>query len=262
MGDLDRTNLTREDGASAYARVSTPDQSVAGQLEACVNAARQRGLTIAARNLYADVGAPGTSDSRPAFDLLRAAIRARRVSVVFVTKLDRVARSVRTALAFFEECEAAGTRVVVVEQQLDTATAAGRLVRTILAGVAEFEGELIRERTRAAMRALKTGARRTRSGRPVGRPRVVTDSKVRLVAALAQERLPTGQIAQRAGLKLGTVRWVLWALRAGKLSVDNPASEKPSDDRGSDPPPSQAVGSQPRHDDPAPSPPEGVAESK
>ena len=74
-------------------------------------------------------------------------------------RMDRVARSVRTGLEFFAEAEAAGVRIIVTDQSIDTATPAGRLTRTILAGVAEFEGELIRERTQIAMDAICSGAR-------------------------------------------------------------------------------------------------------
>ena len=160
--------------AAVYARVSTEDQSVVTQVDSLVRHTDDLGFTIPARQMYADTGVSGRVDSRPEFDRLRETIRSRGVDVVLVTKLDRIARSVRTALQFFGEAEAVGIRIIVTEQAIDTATPAGRLTRTILAGVAEFEGELIRERTQVAMDAIRSGRRSTRSGRPVGRPRRVT----------------------------------------------------------------------------------------
>jgi DNA invertase Pin-like site-specific DNA recombinase len=160
--------------AGLYARVSTEEQSIATQLEALERRAADLGLTIPPRQTYSDVGVSGRTDSREGLDGLLEAIRARAVDVVLVTKLDRIARSVQMALTFFDEAEAADVRIIVTDQAIDTGTPAGRLTRTILAAVAEFEGDLIRERTQVAMNAIRSGSRKTRSGRPVGRPRRVT----------------------------------------------------------------------------------------
>ena len=148
--------------AALYARVSTEEQSIATQLEALERRAAELGLTIAAGQTYSDVGVSGRTDSRPEFDRLREAIRARAIDVVLVTKLDRIARSVQTALSFFDEAEAAGVRIIVTDQAIDTGTPAGWLTRTILAAVAEFEGDLIRERTQVAMDAIRSRRRKTK----------------------------------------------------------------------------------------------------
>lgn len=213
--------------AAVYARVSTEEQSVATQLDLLILAAGQRGLTIPAGQLYADDGVTGRADSRPEFDRLRDAITARTVDAVLVTKLDRLARSVPTALAFFDLCESANVRIIVTDQAIDTATPAGRLTRTILAAVAEFEGDLIRERTQVAMDALRSGARKTRSGRPVGRPRRVTEAVAGRVAALRATGLPWKDVARRVGLPAETCRRASWLLARGKMAVQNsPPSTK------------------------------------
>jgi DNA invertase Pin-like site-specific DNA recombinase len=177
---------------------------------------------IPAGQTYSDRGVSGRADSRPEFDRLREAIRSRAIDVVLVAKLDRIARSVRTALEFFDEAEAAGVRIIVTDQAIDTGTPVGRLTRTILAGVAEFEGELIRDPTQAAMNAIRLGERRTRSGRPVGRPRRVTPELANRVVELRSSGLRWAEVAQRAGLPLETCRKAAWQIQHAAQGVVNP----------------------------------------
>ncbi len=210
------------DRAAAYVRVSTEDQSVTTQVDSLVRRANDLGLSVPGRQVYADVGVSGRLDSRPEFDRLRETIRSRGVDVVLVTKLDRIARSVRTALEFFDEAETAGVRIIVADQAIDTATPAGRLARTILAGVAEFEGELIRERTQVAIDAIRSGARKTRSGNPIGRPRRVTPELTSRVVKLRADGLRWSEVAQRVGLPSETCRKAAYLLKRSRGAVDNP----------------------------------------
>jgi DNA invertase Pin-like site-specific DNA recombinase len=214
------------DRAALYARVSTDDQIVATQLDTLARRAADLGFLIPEGETYADQGISGRADSRPEFDRLREAIRSRAIDVVLVTKLDRIARSVRTALEFFDEAETVGVRIIVTDQSIDTATPAGRLTRTILAGVAEFEGELIRERTKVAMDAIRSGVRPTRSGRPVGRPRRVTPELAKRAAHLRGAGLKWKEVAQRVGLPAETCRKAVWQVQHAAGGVENtPSSE-------------------------------------
>jgi DNA invertase Pin-like site-specific DNA recombinase len=207
--------------AGIYARVSTEDQSVKTQLQTLERLAANLGLTIPAGQTYADRGVSGRLDSRPEFDRLLEAIRTRQVDVVLVTKLDRIARSVQTALQFFAEAEAAGVRVIVTDQAIDTGTPTGRLTRTIVAAIAEFEGDLIRERTQVAMDAIRSGSRKTRSGRPVGRPRRVTPEIVAKIAELRAASYKWSEIAQRVGLPAETCRRSSWKRKGTPVGVEN-----------------------------------------
>jgi DNA invertase Pin-like site-specific DNA recombinase len=209
------------DRAAIYARVSTEDQSVATQLEVLERAVAALGLTIPAGQTYSDVGVSGRTDSRPGFDGLREAIQTHAVDAVVVTKLDRIARSAQTALAFFAEAEAAGVRIIVTDQAIDTGTPAGRLTRTILAAVAEFEGDIIRERTQVAMDAIRSGRRKTKSCRPVGRPRRVTPAIVAKIAELRAAGFKWAEVAQRMGLPAETCRRSSWVRRVGAPAVEN-----------------------------------------
>ncbi len=209
---------------AAYVRVSTADQSSADQLEQLLRAAAREGVEVPEDRRYIDAGVSGRKDSRPAFDRLREAIRSRAVDAVFVTKLDRIARSVRTALAFFLEAETAGVRVVVVDQAIDTGSPVGRLTRTVLAAVAEFEGELIRERTRSAMAAIKNGSRPTRSGRAPGRPQRVFEEEARTIVRLRSQipPVPYSAIARRVRLPVGTCRRVASLAKRGLPPFKSP----------------------------------------
>ena len=171
--------------AAIYARVSTVDQTAQQQL------GRLRPLAPGATE-YVDDGMTGRNTDRPGFIAMRAAVEAGLLREVYAVKLDRLGRSVIDVLGFFDLCEKHHVRVVVADQGFDTSTPSGRLVRTILAAIAEFESELIRDRTQAAMDAIKAGTRRTRSGRPPGRPIRMTPEMAERIRHLRLNPKPDG----------------------------------------------------------------------
>lgn len=149
--------------AALYARVSTGNQEPGNQLAALRAFASARGWTATE---YVDHGVSGSRDRRPGLDAMLLAARARRVDVIAVVKLDRLARSLHHLVTLGREFAALGVDLVVLDQQLDTTTPSGRLLFNMLGAVAEFERDLIRDRVVA-------GLRRARSeGRRLGRPRV------------------------------------------------------------------------------------------
>jgi putative DNA-invertase from lambdoid prophage Rac len=158
----------------AYLRTSTADQSTVAQRSAIAAYANSLGWVLPPERVFADEGVSGATSSRPALDHLRAEMEARRVDVVACTKLDRLGRSVRDVLTFYDQAGRLGVRVVCVEQGFDSGTAVGALTRNVLSAVAEFERELIRERTVSGMASIRDGLRPTRSGKPIGRPRHLT----------------------------------------------------------------------------------------
>jgi len=215
-----------------YVRVSGPGQDLDTQEADLRRFAESQALgpCEAFREQVTGTGAK----ARPEFDRLREAVRSHALDTVLVTKLDRLGRSVRDVLAFFDECESVGARVVVTSQSIDTATPVGRLTRTILAGVAEFEGELIRERTRSAMLAIKEGRKPTRTGRPPGRPRRVEPRAVVQARTLRETGHSWPQIAQLIGLKAETIRRAVWASKTRPVAVDNSGSGETVNSLGGD----------------------------
>ena len=184
-----------------YARVSTEEQSVQQQLD------RLRAVAPGAIE-YVDEAVSGRLDSRPEFDRLKRDMEAGKVQKDCVVKLDRLGRTARGILEFFSHADANGVRVVVLDQQIDTLTPVGRLVRTVLAAMAELEADLIRERTREAMGSLKAGTRATASGRPVGRPRKVTPELAQRILELRAAGTRWAEIARRVHLPSATCRKV------------------------------------------------------
>lgn len=137
-----------------YARVSTEDQDLALQRDAL------RG--IGCQRLYEEKMS-GAQRSRPELNRMLEQLRAG--DVVVVSRLDRLARSTRDLLEIAEQLKQAeaGLRSLH-EPWADTTSPAGRMVLTVFAGIAEFERELIQERTGSGRLAAK--ARGVRFGRP------------------------------------------------------------------------------------------------
>ena len=201
--------------AAIYARVSTEDQSCDIQVERLTSWCKATGLGNPL--VYRDDGVSGVLDNRPQLDRLRMAIRERTVDTVVVSKMDRLGRSVGMILRFWDEAEATNTRVVVVDQAIDTSTAAGRLQRTMLAALAEFERELILERTRA-------GIERARAlGKRFGAPRTIPEATAAEIMARRASGESLRQISVRMGVKLGTVRSVLDRERSPPPESSDPA---------------------------------------
>jgi DNA invertase Pin-like site-specific DNA recombinase len=133
-----------------YARVSTLDQDLTGQLEAL----KAAGATRIFREKVS-----GARADRPELAKLMASLKTG--DVVVVTKLDRLGRSTRELLDLIHRISEAGASFKSLGDPLwDTSTPQGRLLATMLAGIAEFERELIRERTGAGRkRALAAGVK-------------------------------------------------------------------------------------------------------
>ncbi len=149
-----------------YARVSTAAQNVQMQLEP-LRAYALRAEAPAVEFVDEDVS--GASRSRPQLDALLAAARRGEIATVVVWKFDRMARSVAHLSSLLNEFDALGVAFVSLTESVDTSTPAGRMLFHVLAAVAEFERDLIRERVAAGMRHARG------QGRAIGRPRLRLD---------------------------------------------------------------------------------------
>ena len=138
-----------------YARVSTRDQDLTGQIEA---------LKAAGAKAILREKISGTRADRPQLAKLMASLK--RGDTVVVTKLDRLGRSTRELLDLIDRISKVGASFRSLGDPLwDTSSAQGRLLSTLLASIAEFERELIRERTgegrkRAMAAGIKFGRKR------------------------------------------------------------------------------------------------------
>jgi DNA invertase Pin-like site-specific DNA recombinase len=169
--------MSNADTMAIYVRTSTSDQDGAAQIHALNRAAAARGWESVLE--YKDIGHSGAKASRPALDALRRAAKAGEVRQVMVYALDRLGRSLRDLLLLLDELTAAGCVVISLRESIDLSTPTGRLLVHLIAALAEFERELIRERVKAGIARVKATGR-TRSGLPVGRPRRLVDVQAAL----------------------------------------------------------------------------------
>ncbi|WP_284764368.1 recombinase family protein [Arthrobacter sp. efr-133-R2A-63] len=134
-----------------YARVSTDEQDLTAQRDALL------ALGIESKRIYVDHGLTGRDRNRPG---LREALAACRAGDTFVvTKLDRLARSVRDAHQIADDLAGREVKLSIGGSVHDPADPMGKLLFNVLAMVAEFEGDLIRARTREGMKVAKAKGR-------------------------------------------------------------------------------------------------------
>jgi DNA invertase Pin-like site-specific DNA recombinase len=147
--------------------------------------------------IEADEGVSGkvVPESRPGLAGALAAVRSGAADGLLVLKLDRLSRSTRDVLDLVDECRRDGWRLISVSEHLDTATAAGRLVVTVLAALAEMEREQIGERTQVALgevaRQGRAYSHRTPFGwrTAAGSDRAQRGDRSPLVPDLAEQRI-------------------------------------------------------------------------
>ena len=175
-----------------YARVSTEDQNLDGQLDA-LKAAR-------AERIFAEK-ITGTARSRPELDRLLDQLR--QGDVITVTKYDRLARSLRDLLDIVDSIQARGAGFRSLAEDIDTTTPAGRLVFHVFASIAQFERERISERTREGLEAAR------KRGRIGGRPPALTAAQKAEVRRMRDDELrPLPEIAQLFRVSVKTIRRV------------------------------------------------------
>ncbi len=179
-----------------YMRVSTADQSTDLQRDALTAAG------VGEQHMYLDK-ASGKRDDRPGLEACLKALREGDTLVVW--KLDRLGRSLRHLVATVQDLVDRGIGFRVLTGQganIDTATASGKLVFGIFAALAEFERELISERTRAGLAAAKA------RGRKGGRKSKLSATTVAGVRA----RLASDPLLDKRALaaELGIHRSTLW----------------------------------------------------
>jgi DNA invertase Pin-like site-specific DNA recombinase len=149
--------------AVGYVRVSTArdDMHAPAMYEQQIRSyARGKGLSV--KRIYADIDFSGRrgARTRPEFESLLNDAEADNYDVLIVPKLSRFGRSAKDNLVAFDRLEAAGVRMVFLDLDMDTSTAFGRMMRTLLSAMAEFESDRIADYWKDTYRYL------VRAGRP------------------------------------------------------------------------------------------------
>lgn len=185
-----------------YARISTRDQNPQLQLDALKDAGCDR--------VYTDE-ASGALTTRP--ELTKALDRLRSGDTLVVWKLDRLGRSLRDLIDRMHQLEDAGVGFRSLTEQIDTTTPGGRLLFHLMGALAEFERDLIRERTHAGLAAARA------KGRRGGRPTVMTPGKLRV----AKEMLEAGHLTlEEIAEVLGVHRTTLYRARTHLAASEAP----------------------------------------
>lgn len=145
-----------------YCRVSTDQQELSQQVNACVKFCEYKGFEY---TLFSDVGS-GKNMHRPQFLDMLNRIRAREFEGIVVFRFDRIGRNAREVVTLFEEFETKGIEVFSLNENIDTSSPVGRAVRDIIVRLAQLERENIASATKQRLQALKNLGRVL--GRPVG----------------------------------------------------------------------------------------------
>lgn len=190
-----------------YARVSTDDQHLDLQRDA---------LKKAGCSAVYEETASGKSTDRPELEQCRKALRAGDMLVVW--RLDRLGRSLPDLVQIVAELERDGIGFESMTEKIETGSAAGKLVFHVFAALAEFERNLIRERTHAGLAAARA------RGRKGGRKPSLSSQQVREIKALLRDpSIPVTAIAGRYGVS----RTTIYKHAGANASVRNQQSSAP-----------------------------------
>lgn len=162
-----------------YSRVSTKSQDTDNQTLRLKSYSEARGFEVF--DVYEDV-ASGMNAHRPQLDRMMDDARKRRFDAIICVRLDRLGRSVANLSALAEELDRIPVSLIFMDQNIDTSTSVGKLVRVMLSGIAEFERELIVERTMDGL------AKANAEGRFGGRPKTtLSDYQIKKAQEILSE---------------------------------------------------------------------------
>lgn len=199
-----------------YARVSTDEQNLDMQITALERAGVHRD------HIHTEQ-VSGVASRRPGRDL--ALMDCRRGDTFVVWRLDRVGRSLLDLLHFVQRLDERGIKFRSLQDSIDTSTPAGRVMFAMLGAFAQFERDLIAERTRAGV------ARARERGQRFGQPAKVTEDNRLAIEQAIHAGEPMPEIAKRHGMSEGCLR--TWYPRAvlEQIREHGPLPERPKQKR-------------------------------
>lgn len=183
----------------SYCRVSTADQNTSNQIQEI----KAAGFDVEPHRVVAEVisGSVAASE-RPGFRQLLAKLE--RGDILVVTKLDRLGRNAMDVRYTVEQLEAMGVRVhCLALGGADLTSPAGKMIMGVLAAMAEFERDLLVERTQAGLQRAKT------QGKTLGRPRALSGAQ----ETEALQRLAAAESVASIARQLGASRATIMRLR-------------------------------------------------
>ncbi|MBK7745699.1 MAG: recombinase family protein [Candidatus Obscuribacter sp.] len=200
--------------AVIYARVSTKDQDCRRQIEDLKRFAERAGYEVIAT---LEEKASGVKNDRAERAKIIRMAQARLIDVVLVTELSRWGRSTQDLIATLQDLQARSVSLVAASgMQMDLSTPSGKLMATLLAGIAEFERELIQERVRSGIQSAK--ARGKKIGRQAGDNYKSGKKEIR-IEELHRAGKSIREIAALTGLGKSTVADTIKRLKADSQAV-------------------------------------------
>jgi len=189
--------MSRPPQVAIYARVSTDEQSVDAQLRDLREFAEHRGWHVPRDREYVDLGISGAKDGRPAWNQCWDAIQKGRINILLVHALDRLGRSLPHLVKILSTMSERNVSLISFRENIDLSSGTGRMVAGFIAVLADFELSMIRERTRAGMRAAKA------RGSKIGKQKRFFDKK--RATELRDRGLGQIKIARELGIGVGRV---------------------------------------------------------
>jgi len=193
--------MKRETRIAIYTRISTTDQSNDGQVHELKEHAKRQGWQVA--RVYSDV-ISGVKSSRPALDEMLSDARKRKFSGLVVWRIDRLGRSVTHLLQVLETLRTLGITFTSLSEGIDTTSATGMMVFTVLAAVSALERQILVERVKMGLGNAK------RRGVKLGRPakRTLTAGEIKKIRAARSKGSTLRQLAKLNGASLWSIHQV------------------------------------------------------
>ena len=166
-----------------YARVSTKDQNLDLQLAELEKAGCEK--------VYSE----HKSGIKARLELAEAIKYLRKGDILVVYKFDRLGRSLSDLLSIISELHEKGVEIMSLKDNIDTSSVSGKLMMHIFASLAEFERDLIVERTQAGRKAAMA------KGKKMGRPKLKRNKKAKATAMLYEKNLSIDQIQEQLGIR-------------------------------------------------------------
>jgi DNA invertase Pin-like site-specific DNA recombinase len=172
-----------------YARTSTLDQNLDLQLDALHQAGCEK--------IYQEK-ISSVKDYRPELENCLKALR--KGDTLYIWRLDRLGRSLKDLISLVNQLQDMDCELVSIKENIDTSTPTGKLTFHLFASLAEFERELIKERTRAGMSSARA------RGKMGGRPQKLSESEKAMIRQLMADRNNSpNDVAKRFGVSRSTV---------------------------------------------------------
>ncbi len=154
---------------------------------------------------YTDEGFSGSKLDRPSFTRMINDVENNKIDIVIVTKLDRLSRSLQDLLNTVKKFENYSCDFIVIQDNINTSNAQGRLFFHIIGAFAEFEREVIKERMSAGRKKAEVSG--TKSGKPCHRPKLNID--VDGVVKKFEDKMSMKQIAKNYNVSITPIRRIL-----------------------------------------------------